>query len=176
MFGFHATILTPIDTTPGDNALNYSALKCPILSFMCIRSNGRGVVKVTPFSSLHIEPQSETGSGARLRAQCNALGEIVNLEIASRGSGYPDGSILTVIHDPNGSGGEIALEAKNGQIDNFKIIHAGKDYSGYIAMTVDDFIEGITYNIIPRYIEKEGDGVLDLIGCKSSTIPIPFTF
>jgi hypothetical protein len=176
MFGFHATILSPIDTTSGDNALNYSTLKCPIMSFMCVRSSGQGIVKLTPFSASHIEVQSESGSGARFRVQCNASGAIINLEIACKGSGYPDGFLSTTVHDPNGSGAEISLQSIDGQITKFEIQNPGKDYSGYITMAIDDFIEGVTYNIIPRYIEKDGDGTLDLIGYKSSTIPIPFTF
>jgi hypothetical protein len=176
MFGFHATILTPMDITSGVDALNYSVLKCPILSFMCVRSSGQGIVKVTPHSASHIEAVSESGSGSRFRIQCNTLGEIIKLEIVSGGSGYLDGNIQTVIHDPNGSGGEIILESENGKIVRSTIMSPGKDYSGYITMTVDDFIEGVTYNIIPRYIEKEGDGILELVGYKSTTIPIPFTF
>lgn len=176
MFGFHATILVPMDISSGENAINYSALKCPVLSFMCVRSNGNGIVKITPLSSSNIQIQSESGSGARLRVCCNTIGEILGVEIATKGSGYPDGILPSIIHDPNGSDGEITLRSVNGEIVGYEIVSPGKDYSGYISMHIDDFIEGVTYNIIPRYIEKEGDGVLEMVGYKSTTTPVPFTF
>ena len=176
MFGFHSTILSPIDTTPGENAFNYSVLKCPVMSLMCIRSSGEGVVKLTPLSAANVEVQSQTGINARIRVKCNAAGEIVQAEVANGGNGYEDGVHETILHDPNGSGAKINVTATDGKIVSCEIVECGKDYSGYVVFGVDDFIEGVTYNIIPRYIEKEGSGSLILLGCKSTTIPVPFNF
>jgi hypothetical protein len=176
MFGFHSTILSPIDTTSGENAFNYTNLKCPVMSLMCIRSSGEGVVKLTPLSAANIEVQSQTGGNARMRIKCNTAGEIVDVEVANGGNWYEDGVHETIVHDPNGSGAKINVIASNGKIVSCEIVEHGRDYSGYIVFGVDDFIEGVTYNIIPRYIEKEGSGTLILLGCKSTTIPVPFNF
>lgn len=176
MFGFHSTILSPVDTTSGEAAFNYSSLKCPIMSLMCIRSSGDGIVKLTPMSSANVHIQSHSGSGARIRLKCNVAGEIVEAEVANGGNGYEDGTLETTIHDPNGSDAKINVKAVDGKIVSCEIANRGKDYSGYVILGVDDFIEGVTYNIIPRYIEKEGNGTLILLGCKSTTIPVPFNF
>jgi hypothetical protein len=169
-----ATIVVPIDVSPGMTATNYTpgSSGCPILSILCVGSSGSGTVKFTPIKSTELTLVSNSGNGGRLRISTTPTGAINNVEIASAGSGYPNGPVTVVLNDPYGSGGSIACGASGGQITSASVVTAGVDYSGYFTMDVSDFIEGVTYDIIPRYIEQtSGSGSLRLLGYKMSVRP-----
>lgn len=167
-----ATILVPIDTTAGASAIDYTPRQseCPILAIHCISSSGSGDVKITPLRSSLVTFLGD-GEGARIRLACDAMGRIITAEIAAGGTGYPDGPVQTVISDPFGSGGELLCIASGGEITQVSIVSPGIGYSGYITMKVDDFIEGVTYDFIPRYVEKIGSGDLRLLGYKLAFRP-----
>jgi hypothetical protein len=164
-----ASILVNIDIAAGASAINYTPASgvCPILGFNCIGSSGSGVVKLTPYSATTCNINSATGTGGRLRITTGGAGNITAVEIASGGSGYPNGPIAISLTDPYGSGGAIAATASGGAITSVSVASPGTGYSGYIQFDVNDFIEGVTYSIVPRFIEKtSGEGVLRLIGYK----------
>ena len=162
-----ASILVNIDVASGASAINYSAQSCPILGFNCIGSSGTGVVKFTSYSSTVCDLGATSGSGGRLRITTGGNGNITGVEIASGGTGYPNGPIAVTLSDPYGTGGAIACTASGGVISSAAVISQGTEYSGYVTFDVNDFIEGVTYNIIPRYIEQtSGAGSLRLIGYK----------
>lgn len=169
-----ASILVNIDTTGGTAAINYTSgpTVSPILGFNCIGSSGSGNVKLTALNSTELVIGATSGSGGRLRITTGGAGNITAVEIASGGSGYPNGAIPITLNDPYGTGGAIACTASGGVITSASVTSAGSNYSGYILFDVNDFIEGVTYNIIPRYIEQtSGSGVLRLVGYKTSTRP-----
>jgi hypothetical protein len=167
MANINATQLVPIDVTAGASAVNYTPLSsaiCPILSLTCIGSSGSGNVKVTPFSATTLE-LGASGTGGRLRIATNGLGTITTIEIAVAGSGYTDGPVPVNIVDVYGTGAEIACTASGGAISSVSIVTGGVNYSGYVTFDVSDFIEGVTYEVVPRYVEQtSGSGVLKLFG------------
>lgn len=166
------TILVPIDTTAGASAIDYTPSQsgCPVLAMHCIGSSGSGDVKITPLRSSLVTILGD-GDGARIRLACDATGKITTAEIAAGGTGYTDGPVSTVIIDPFGTGGELSCTASGGEITDVSVISPGIDYSGYITMKEDDFIEGVTYDFIPRYVENTGSGDLRLLGYKLSFRP-----
>lgn len=171
-----ATILVNIDVSAGASAINYTpdSTTCPILGFNCIGSSGSGTVKITPFRATvaSIDPGASGGSGARLRITTGGAGNITGVEIASAGSGYANGPVAITLEDPYGTGGAIACTASGGAITAVSVASAGTGYSGYITFDVNDFIEGVTYDIVPRYIEQtSGAGTLRLMGYKLSYRP-----
>jgi hypothetical protein len=175
MSNIHATILVDIDVSAGNDAINYgitTSTQCPIMSFICVKSSGSGVVKLTPLRATDINIEDSTGSGGRLRISTGGRGNITNVEIAQSGSGYPDGIINVSLSDPCGTGGEILLKALHGKLDEVSIVSPGINYSGYILFDVDDFIEGVNYDIMPKYIEHIGGGNLKLIGYRLSYRPM----
>ena len=167
MANINATQLVPIDVAAGASAVNYTPLSsaiCPILSLTCIGSSGSGNVKVTPFSATTLE-LGASGEGGRLRIATDGTGKITTVEIASPGSGYTDGPVPVSIVDVYGSGAEISCTASGGLLSSVSIVSGGINYSGYVTFDVSDFIEGVTYEIVPRYIEQtSGAGVLKLLG------------
>jgi hypothetical protein len=163
-----ASILVSIDTFAGSTAVDYTpgASGCPILGFNCVGSTGAGNVKLTPLSAT-ICQLGASGSGGRLRITTNGSGAITAVEIAAGGTGYTTGPVPVTLVDPFGSGGAIACTASGGAITAASVSSAGSGYSGYVLFDVSDFIEGVTYNIVPRFIEQtSGAGVLRLIGYK----------
>jgi hypothetical protein len=164
-----ASILVNISVASGASAVDYSGgpTICPILGFNCIGSSGSGDVKLTPFSASTLSLGATAGSGGRLRIKCDGSGAITTVEIGASGSGYPNGEVPVTISDPYGSGAVIACTASGGVLSAVSVVSAGSGYSGYVLMDVNDFIEGVTYNIVPRYIEQtSGSGVLRLMGYK----------
>jgi len=164
-----ASILVNIDVSPGATAVDYTPAsnECPILGFNCVGSSGSGDIKLTPLSATQASIGATAGSGGRLRITTGGAGNITGVEIASGGTGYPDGAIPIILSDPYGSGGVISCTASGGAITAVSVTSPGVKYSGYILFDVNDFIEGVTYNIIPRYIEQtSGVGVLKLVGYK----------
>jgi hypothetical protein len=166
-----ATILVNLDVTGGTGAVDYTAPSsvCPVLGFHCIGSSGSGDVKVTAYSATQLSLGATSGSGGRLRIKTSGTGAITTVEIASGGTGYPNGPVTVTIGDPYGTGGAISCTASGGAISAASITSAGSGYSGYILFDVSDFIEGVTYNIVPRYIEQTGataSGSLRLVGYK----------
>jgi len=165
-----ASILVNIDVTGAtglsDVALNYTAndTTSPILGFNCVGSSGSGDVKVTALNAT-ICNIGGSGSGARLRITTGGNGNITGVEIAAKGSGFSAGPVPVTLWDPYGTGGAITATASGGSITAVSVSSAGQGYSGYIKFDVSDFIEGVTYNLIPRYIEQtSGSGVLRLMG------------
>ena len=169
------TILVPIDLTPGAAAVNYEPSEsfiCPVLSLLCIGASGSGTIKLTPLKAADAQLGVTSGSGGRLRIATTSTGALSTVEIASGGSGYIDGPIAVNIVDPYGTGGSIACTASGGEIVSASIVSTGINYSGYVTMNIDDFIEGVSYDIIPRFIEQTGgSGVLTLLGEKLGTRP-----
>lgn len=169
-----ATVLVDIDVSANGSAINYNTT-CPILGFNCIGSSGSGDVKLTPLraSEAIIDPGASGGSGARLRIKTGGAGNITAVEIANPGSGYKPGPVSVTIDDPYGTGGVISCTASaGGTVSAVSITSAGTGYSGYILFDVNDFIEGVTYDVVPRYIEKtSGAGTLRLMGYKLSYRP-----
>jgi hypothetical protein len=164
-----ASILVTIDTFQGSTAVNYtpSSNACPVLGFNCVGSTGSGNVKLTPLNATNLQLGATAGSGGRLRITTNGSGAITAVEIAAAGTGYPNGPVPITLVDPYGTGGAIACTASGGGISAASVTTAGSGYSGYVLFDVSDFIEGVTYNIIPRFIEQtSGSGVLRLIGYK----------
>lgn len=169
----NSTILVPMDLTAGATAINYTPNIniCPILSMTCIGVTGSGTLKITPFRAAEVV-LPESGSGGRLRLACDSIGQIVGVEIAAGGTGYPDGAIETSVVDPYGSGAILSCTASGGAISAASITTPGINYSGYITFNLEDFINGVTYDIVPRYVEQvAGTGVLTLVGNKLSTRP-----
>lgn len=168
MANINSTILVPISTASGASAIDYtptSSIVCPILSLTCVGSSGSGDVKVTPYRAAVLNLGATAGSGGRLRIATSATGAITTVEIASGGTGYPNGPVTVVIDDPYGTGGAIACTASGGVISAVSVTSPGSNYGGYVTFDVNDFIEGVTYEIIPRYIEQtSGAGTLRLIG------------
>lgn len=163
-----SSILVNIDTYSGSTAVDYSpgATGCPILGFQCIGSSGSGNVKLTPLSSTYVRIGATSGSGGRLRVKTNGSGAITTVEVGASGSGYPNNLTIT-LEDPYGSGAVIACTASGGMLSTTQIVSAGSGYSGYVLFDVNDFIEGVVYNIVPRHIEQtSGTGVLQLMGFK----------
>lgn len=167
MANINATQLIPIDVTPGATAINYtpsSSAICPILSMTCIGSSGSGDVKLTAYSSSVVD-LGASGSGGRLRISTNGVGTITAVEIAVGGTGYTSGPVPATINDVYGTGAVLACTASGGAISAVSVVSGGINYSGYITLDVSDFIEGVTYEIVPRYVEQvSGSGVLRLIG------------
>lgn len=167
MANINATQLIPIDLAPGATAINYTPTTnaiCPILSMTCIGSSGSGDVKLTPYSSSVVVLEA-SGSGGRLRLETNGSGTITTVEIAAGGTGYTNGPVAAFITDVYGTGAVLACTASGGSIVTASIVSGGINYSGYITFDVSDFIEGVTYEIVPRYVEQvSGSGVLRLIG------------
>jgi hypothetical protein len=167
MANINATQLIPIDVTPGATAVNYTPTAttiCPILSMTCIGSSGSGDVKLTPYSSSVID-LGASGSGGRLRIATNGMGTITAVEIAAGGTGYTTGPVPANVIDVYGTGAVLSCTASGGSITSVSIVSGGINYSGYITFDVSDFIEGVTYEIIPRYVEQvSGSGVLRMIG------------
>ena len=165
-----ASILVNISTAAGPSAIDYTpgATVCPILGFNCISASGTGSVKLTPLNSTNFSIVGSTsGTGARLRIVTGGAGNITSVEIANGGSGYVNGPVPVTISDPYGSGGVIMCTAAGGSVTAVSISSQGSGYSGYITMDISDFIEGVVYNIVPRYIEQtSGAGTLSLIGYK----------
>lgn len=163
-----ASILVNIDVSPGASAIDYSGnSSCPILGFNCIGSSGTGNVKLTALNAATLTLGATAGSGGRLRITTGGAGNITGVEIATGGTGYPNGPVSVTITDSYGIGGVISCTASGGVISSATVTSAGTGYSGYILFDVNDFIEGVTYDIIPRYIEQtSGSGVLRLIGYK----------
>ena len=172
MANITATILVPMDLASGATAINYkpTASLCPILAIHCIAAGGTGVVKITPLRAAELVVGG-SGSGGRLRVACNALGELTTVEIANPGSGYTDGPVPITIEDPNGSGGSIACTASGGVLNAVSITSPGTNYSGYISLLSGDFVEGVTYDFSPRFIEWDGTGTLTLLGYRLSFRP-----
>lgn len=172
MSNITATILVPIDTTSGASAINYtpSSAICPILSLHCMASGGTGTVKFTPLRSTDFSIGG-SGTGGRLRIACNSIGAITTVEIAAQGSGYTDGPIPVTLNDPYGTGAVISCTAAGGVLSSVSVTTPGLNYSGYITLNTTDFIEGVTYDMIPRHIELTGTGPLTLIGYRLSFRP-----
>lgn len=172
-----ATILVNIDVSAGASAIDYTPniSTCPILGFNCIGSSGSGDVKLTPFraTTAYVDPGASGGSGARLRITTGGLGNITGVEIANPGSGYTPGPAKITLEDPYGVDGVLAgTISAGGTVSAVSVTTAGSGYSGYILFDVNDFIEGVTYEIVPRYIEKtSGAGTLKLMGYKLSYRP-----
>ncbi len=169
-----ATVLVNMDVSSGASAIDYNNSVCPILGFNCIGSSGSGVVKLTSLraTSADVLPGPTSGEGARLRLVTGGNGNITSVEIAQAGSGYPNGPIQVSLNDPYGNGGIISGTASGGAVTAVSVTNSGAGYSGYIAFDVSDFIEGVTYDIVPRYIEQtSGSGTLRLMGYKLSYRP-----
>lgn len=163
-----ASILVPIDVSAGSTAVDYTPTStgCPILAFNCRGSSGSGNVKVTPLKAT-LATVGGTGTGGRLRIATNAIGSITTVEIAAGGTGYSNGPVAITLEDPYGSGGAITCTASGGALSAVSIGASGFGYSGYVTYDVSDFIEGVTYDIVPRFIEQtSGSGVLNLVGYK----------
>lgn len=175
MTNINTTILVPIDLAAGSTAINYTPTEsfiCPVLSLICVGASGAGDIKITPYRSSELSLVSDTGSGGRLRVTANAIGELTAVEIAAGGTGYTAGAVTVEIIDPYGTGGSIACTASGGAITGVSIAAPGRNYSGYVIMDVSDFIEGVSYDFMPRYIEQtSGVGVLKLFGVKLSYRP-----
>jgi len=158
-------MLVDIDVSDGANAIDYTSLKCPMLAFNCVRSQGEGEVKITPRNSTILKIDTLIGQGCRFRIKTDSLGCITKVEIASPGEGYPEEVLRLKIDDPYGEEGAVDVIIKEGKAVETVIISGGRGYTGYVSFNVDDFIEGVTYNIAPRHIEQvSGDGVLRLVG------------
>jgi hypothetical protein len=175
MSNINATILVNIDTTAGKNAINYTpdSKECPILSLLCVGVTGDSgtIIKITPISATKCSINGGDNN-ARLRLKCDAIGKITNVEIAYGGTNYPDGDYDAILEDPYGKNGHIKCTATGGSITSCSIINAGEKYSGYIEFDITDFIEGVNYEIVPRYIEKtSGSGNVNFIGYKLSYRP-----
>lgn len=169
MSNITASILVNLDVSAGASAIDYTAASsvCPILAFNCIGSSGSGNVKITPYSATQCTISSASGSGGRLRITTGGSGNITGVEIAAGGTGYPNGAITVNLYDPYGTGGAISCTASGGAISAVSVTSAGSGYSGYILLDVNDFIEGVTYDIVPRFIEQtSGAGTLRLMGYK----------
>lgn len=174
MANINATILVNMSVAPGASAINYtpSGTQCPILSFNCIGSSGSGDVKVTALRATEVALGATSGSGGRLRITTGGAGNITGVEIAAGGTGYPDGPMIVELVDPYGTGGAISCTAAGGLISSVSVTSAGIDYSGYILFDVSDFIEGVNYDVIPRFIEQtSGAGVLRIVGHRLSYRP-----
>ena len=175
MANINVTQIVPINVTAGANAVNYmptSSAICPILSLTCISSRGNGDVKLTPYRAADVSIGATTGSGGRLRISCDARGAITSVEIASAGSGYPNGPIPVTIEDAYGTGGVISCTASGGVISAVSVTSAGVNYTGCVTLDVSDFIEGVTYDYMPKYIEQtSGTGTLKLFGNRLSYRP-----
>lgn len=145
---------------------------CPILSLHCVGVSGTGTIKITPLRSAELIIGATSGSGARLRVTAGATGAITAVEIAAGGTGYPSGPVTVTILDPYGYDAIIAATASGGAVSSASVVQAGSNYSGYISMDIGDFIEGVTYDFIPRYIEQtSGSGTLTLLGYRLSYRP-----
>lgn len=163
-----ASILVNIDTRGGTGAIDYTpgSTGSAILGFNCIRSEGNGSIKITAIRSTVCNIEGD-GTGARLRITTGGAGDIKTVEVACGGSGYENGKVSVSLIDPFGGNGEIYCTATNGIITSATIVSPGIGYSGYIEYDINDFIEGVTYNIIPRYVEQtSGSGSLKLAGYK----------
>ena len=174
MANINATILVNIDVAAGASAINYTPASnaCPILSFNCIGSSGSGNVKLTSLRATDFAINATSGTGGRLRITTGGSGNILTVEIANGGSGYPNGPLSVDLVDPYGTGGSIGGTISGGVITAVSVGATGANYSGYILFDVNDFIEGVNYDIIPRYIEQtSGSGVLRLVGHKLSYRP-----
>ena len=174
MADINATILIPIDLQPGSTATNYApstSTICPVLSMLCVGSSGSGNIKITPLRATEIGIGG-SGSGARLRIATNGSGTINTVEIAAGGTGFANGPVPITLVDPFGTDGVIACTASGGTITSASIVAGGVNYSGYVLMDVSDFIEGVTYTIIPRFVEQtSGSGALRLYGNKLAFRP-----
>lgn len=162
-----ASVLVNISTAAGASAVNYAAGAnvCPVLGFNCIGSSGSGDVKITAYSATTCQLGATSGSGGRLRILTDATGAITSVEIAAGGTGYPNGPVTVTLLDPYGTGGAISCTASGGVISSASVTSKGSNYSGYILFDVSDFIEGVSYPIVPRFIEQtSGSGVLRLVG------------
>lgn len=174
MSNINATILVNIEVFAGATAIDYmsNGAQCPILSFNCVGSSGSGNVKLTALRATELSLGATSGSGGRLRITTGGAGNITSVEIASGGTGYPNGPIPVELVDPYGSDGVISCTAAGGSISSASVVSPGANYSGYILFDVNDFIEGVNYDIIPRYIEQtSGSGVLRLVGHRLSYRP-----
>lgn len=168
-----STILVPLDLNPGPSAVNYAADGlCPILGFMCQVSATGGTVKLTPLRSTEVQIGG-SGTGARLRITCGATGAITGVEVAAGGTGYGTGTLVTVLVDPYGTGGSITATAVGGTVTGASVISPGYNYSGYTTWASDDFIEGVNYNVIPRFIEMTAGSptLIKLVGNRLSYRP-----
>ena len=167
-----ASILVNIDVSPGASAVNYTASQCPVLSFNCIGSSGSGNVKLTSYNATNCDLSNNVGINGRLRITTNGAGNITGVEIGASGSGYANGAVKVNLVDPYGTGGVISCTASGGFISAASVTSPGSGYSGYILFDVNDFIEGVNYPILPRYIEQtSGSGVLRLMGYKTGYTP-----
>lgn len=174
MANINATILVNISVAAGSTAIDYAppSNQCPILSFNCVGSSGSGDVKLTALRSTELALGATSGSGGRLRVVTGGAGNITSVEIAAGGTGYPNGPVTVTLVDPYGTGASIACTASGGVISSASVVSQGLYYSGYVLFDVNDFIEGVNYDIIPRFIEQtSGSGVLRLIGHKLSFRP-----
>ena len=169
MSSITSSILVNIETFAGSTAINYTPTltnECPVLGFNCIGSSGTGTIKLTPFSSTNFSIGG-SGTGGRIRITTGGDGRILTAEIGASGSGYTDGAVPVILLDPYGTAGVLACTASGGALSAISVTTPGSRYSGYISFDVSDFIEGVDYGIIPRYIEQtSGSGVLRLMGYK----------
>jgi hypothetical protein len=127
----------------------------PILGFMCISSTAGSTVKITPAGSANviIGSGATSGSGGRVRIETDGKGRIILAEIAAPGSGYINGPVSISVQDDIGRDAVLALTASGGILSAISIVNPGQDYSGTITFDSGDFIEGVIYPIIPRYVE-----------------------
>lgn len=174
MASINATQLIPIGVATGASAIDYTPSAsniCPILSLTCIGSSGAGDIKITPYSAAQLA-LGASGTGGRLRIATDGKGTITTVEIAAAGSGYTTGPVPVTINDSYGTGAVLACTASGGAIAAVSIVSGGLNYSGYVTMDVSDFIEGVTYDIVPRFIEQaSGSGVLKLFGNRLAVRP-----
>ncbi len=151
-----ATILVPIDLTQGPSAIDYTPTNtnCPVLGLYCATaSGGTGTIKFTPLRAA-LATVGGSGSNARLRLACDSNGSIITAEVAAVGSGYTPGAVSVTLTDPFGYGGVISCTATaGGTISGCTITTGGTAYSGYISFSFTNFVEGVVYNMIPRFIE-----------------------
>lgn len=174
MASINVTQIVPIDLTPGASAVDYTpdSAICPILSITCIKSEGSGEIKFTPYRAAELFIEDPSGINGRLRIQTNAKGNITSVEVASQGSGYTDGTIEVKIQDAYGTGGKINCIIEDGKVVDAEVVSPGINYTGYVILDISDFIEGVTYDYMPKFIEQvSGSGELKLFGNRLAVRP-----
>jgi hypothetical protein len=173
MANITATALVNIDVTAGASAVNYTPTdgSSPILAINCIGVSGSGIVRFTPYRATTLAIGG-SGTGGRLRIITGGAGNITSVEIAAGGSGYADGAVPVKINDTNGTGGVISCTASGGALTSVSVTSQGTNYTGAITFNLSDFIPGVTYDIVPLYIEQiSGAGTLRLMGLKLPVMP-----
>lgn len=163
------SILVNIDLAKGPSAIDYRPLitECPIVGFQCVHSAAGATLTITPLRSAEAVIGG-TGTGGRLSITTDGNGGLATVSIVNTGSGYSNGPVPITLVDPYGTGGIITVSATGGGLTGASIGATGSRYSGTIQIESGDVIEGVYYNIVPRYLEMTSGSTsaLSLIGYK----------